>query len=73
MLEFAMFKDTKEGQNDDDIKFTPENLEQYKDLIKEIYRVSKLYKRKSKKVRNSLIQAPVNHGKKKAKKEAVKV
>lgn len=30
----------------------------YSDLVKDIYRVSKLYKRKSKKVRNSTIQAP---------------
>ena len=30
----------------------------YADLVRDIYRVSKLYKRKSKKVRNSSIQAP---------------
>lgn len=30
----------------------------YADLVRDIYSVSKLYKRKSKKVRNSAIQAP---------------
>lgn len=30
----------------------------YRDVVKEVYSVSKLYKRKSKKSRNSAIQAP---------------
>jgi len=35
-----------------------ERLAIYADLVRDIYRVSKLYKRKSKKIRNSSIQAP---------------
>jgi hypothetical protein len=77
MLQFAMFKDwANENENgnengdgkEEEMKLTESTIEEYKELIREIYRVSKLYKRKSKKVRNSLIQAPVNHTKKKGKK-----
>ena len=42
-------------ENDEE---TPQMIQKYKELIKQIYSVSKMYKRKSKKVRNSLIQAP---------------
>ena len=35
-----------------------ERLSIYTDLVKSIYRASKLYKRKSKRIRNSSIQAP---------------
>ena len=35
-----------------------ERIAIYTDLVRDIYRVSRLYKRKSKKIRNSSIQAP---------------
>lgn len=35
-----------------------ERVALYRDVIREIYAISKLYKRKSKKSRNSSIQAP---------------
>ncbi len=70
-------KQNKEGEiNDEDEQkeegqgevLTPQKLNDYRDLIGEVYRVSKLYKRKSKKVRNSSIQAPIyQHNKKKDK------
>lgn len=68
-----MFKDTNEGEQEEEIKYTASHIDEYKELIKDIYRVSKLYKRKSKKVRNSLIQAPVNSSRKKTKKDQIKV
>ena len=68
-----MFKDRNEPEDEDQPKYTQSHIEEYKELIHEIYRASKLYKRKSKKVRNSLIQAPVNHSRKKTKKDQVKV
>jgi hypothetical protein len=41
-----------------------ERLKIYAELVKDIYKVSKLYKRKSKKIRNSAIQAPNTRRKK---------
>lgn len=41
-----------------------ERLKIYADLVRDIYKVSKLYKRKSKKIRNSAIQAPNTRRKK---------
>ena len=35
-----------------------ERVKIYSDIVKDIYAVSKLYRRKSKKIRNSAIQAP---------------
>ena len=40
-------------------------MEIYREVTREIYAVSKLYKRKSKKSRNNSIQAPVNKPKRK--------
>ena len=42
-------------------------IEIYREVIREVYTVSKLYKRKSKKSRNSSIQAPNNKTKPKKK------
>lgn len=42
-----------------------ERIDIYREVIREIYSVSKLYKRKSKKSRNHSIQAPNNKTKKK--------
>ena len=41
-----------------------ERLKIYADLVRDIYKVSKFYKRKSKKIRNSAIQAPNTRRKK---------
>ena len=40
-------------------------IEVYREVIRDVYAVSKLYKRKSKKSRNNAIQAPTNKMKKK--------
>lgn len=42
-----------------------ERIEIYREVIREIYIVSKLYKRKNKKTRNHSIQAPNNKNRKK--------
>ena len=42
-----------------------ERVHIYREVIKQIYSVSKLYKRKSKKSRNNSIQAPIMKSKKK--------
>ena len=42
-----------------------ERIEIYREVIREIYAVSKLYKRKNKKTRNHSIQAPNNKNRKK--------
>ena len=50
----------KEEQFDSDSR-----VDIYREVIREVYAVSKLYKRKSKKSRNNAIQAPTNKMKKK--------
>jgi hypothetical protein len=46
------------SENEDDDYEEEEDLQIYRDLIKQIYAGSKEYKRKSKKCRNLSIQAP---------------
>jgi hypothetical protein len=57
MLNLSMLK---EEQFDSEAR-----VEIYREVVKEIYAVNKLYKRKSKKTRNNSIQAPTHKPKRK--------